>query len=122
MSDTNEGQLRFQVQNLDLDRDDATVEQLVKEALSEAITEAGGKQDVDAKLEPEGKFLGVGETIVVLWILHALKIGGVAFATGALTEAGKDFYTKFLSPALLKRNLLPSKPEDIAPSEKPERP
>jgi hypothetical protein len=122
MSETNEGQLRFHLQNLDLDRGEATVEHLVEEALNEAITTAGDKEDVDAKLQPEGKFLGVGETVVVLWMVHALKVGGVAFATGALTEAGKDFYARFLAPALLKRNLLPNKPQEIAPGEKTEKP
>jgi hypothetical protein len=118
MSETDEGKLRFHLQNLDLDRNDVTVEHLAAEALNAAITAAGGKEDIDAKLQPEGKFLGVGETIVVLWILHALKVGGVAFATGAATAAGKDFYERFLAPELRQRNLLPDKLQEVAPSEK----
>jgi len=118
MSESTDGKLRFHLQNVDPDADEATVERLVEEAMDSAIAAAGGKADVDAKLQPEGRFLGVGETVVVLWILHALKVGGVAFATGAATEAGKRFYDGFLAPELRKRNLLPTKLEEIAPGKK----
>jgi len=103
MSEINKGQLRFHLQNLDLDRDSATVQNLAHEALNAAIKAAGGKEDIDAKLEAQGNFLGVGETVVVLWILHALKVGGVAFGTGVAGAAGKDFYERFLAPELRKR-------------------
>jgi hypothetical protein len=118
MSETTDGKLRFHLQNVDPDADEATVERLVEEAMDSAIAAAGGKADVDAKLQPEGRFLGVGETVIVLWMLHALKVGGVAFATGAATEAGKHFYNNFLAPELRKRNLLPTKLEGIAPGTK----
>jgi hypothetical protein len=118
MSETTDGKLRFHLQNVDPDADEATVERLVEEAMDSAIAAAGGKADVDAKLQPEGRFLGVGETVIVLWILHALKVGGVAFGTGAAAEAGKHFYNDFLAPELRKRNLLPTKLEEIAPGKK----
>jgi hypothetical protein len=118
MSETTDGKLRFHLQNVNPDADEATVERLVEEAMDSAIVAAGGKADVDAKLQPEGRFLGFGETVVVLWILHALKVGGVAFGTGAATEAGKHFYNDFLAPELRKRNLLPTKLEEIAPGTK----
>ena len=118
MSKTTDGKLRFHLQNVDPDADEATVERLVEEAMDSAIAAAGGKAGVDAKLQPEGRFLGVGETVIVLWMLHALKVGGVAFATGAATEAGKHFYNDFLAPELRKRNLLPTKLEEIAPGTK----
>lgn len=118
MSETTDGKLRFHLQNVDPDADEATVERLVDEAMDSAIAAAGGKADVEAKLQPEGRFLGVGETVIVLWILHALKVGGVAFGTGAATEAGKHFYNDFLAPELRKRNLLPTKLEEIAPGTK----
>jgi hypothetical protein len=85
-----------------------------------AIEEAGGKSAIEPKAEFEGGFLGAGETIVVLWILHALKVGGVAFGTGAMGAAGKSFYEDFLAPQLRKRNLLPSKLEKVTPPLAPE--
>lgn len=118
MSETTDGKLRFHLQNVDPDADEATVERSVQEAMDSAIATAGGQADIDAKLQAEGRFLGVGETVVVLWILHALKVGGVAFATGAATEAGKHFYNDFLAPELRKRNLLPTKLEEITPGTK----
>jgi hypothetical protein len=60
--------------------------------------------------------------VVVLWILHALKVGGVLFGTGAMTAAGKSFYDDFLAPQLRKRNLLPSKLEEVAPKPESEAP
>lgn len=118
MSETNDGKLRFHLKNVDPEADEATVERLVKEAMDSAIAAAGGRADIDAKLEAEGRFLGVGETVILLWILHALKVGGVAFATGAATEAGRHFYKHFLEPALTKRNLLPTRLEEVTPDKK----
>jgi hypothetical protein len=122
MSESTDVKLRFHLQNVDSGASEETVRHSFDEAMEAAIEEAGGKAGIDAKAEFEGGFLGVGETVVVLWILHALKVGGVAFGTGAMTAAGKSFYEDFLAPQLRKRNLLPSKVEAVAIPPKPEPP
>ena len=119
MSEATEAKLKFHLQNVDPGASDETVQRLFDEALAAAIQDAGGKSDIDAKAEFEGGFFGAGETVVVLWILHALKVGGVAFGTGAATAAGKSFYDDFLAPQLRKRNLLPSKDEPVAQAPAP---
>ncbi len=115
MSEAAEAMLKFHLQNVDPSASYETVQRLFDEALAAAIEEAGGKSDIDAKAEFEGGFFGVGETVVILWILHALKVGGVAFGTGAATAAGMSFYNDYLAPQLRKRNLLPSKDQPVAP-------
>ena len=87
----------------------------MSETAEAKLKDAGGRSDIDAKAQFEGGFFGAGETVVVLWILHALKVGGVAFAKGAVGAAGKSFYDNYLAPQLRKRNLLPSKDEPVAP-------
>jgi hypothetical protein len=119
MSEPAEAKLKFHLQNVDPGASGETVQRLFDEALAAAIEEAGGKSDIDAKAEFEGGFFGAGETVVILWILHALKVGGVAFGTGAATAAGKSFYDDFLAPQLRKRNLLPSKDEPLAQAPAP---
>ena len=122
MSETAEATLKFHLQNVDPGASDETVLRLFDEALAAAIEDAGGKSDIDAKAQFEGGFFGAGETVVVLWILHALKVGGVAFAKGAAGAAGKSFYDSYLAPQLRKRNLLPSKDEPVAPAPATEPP
>jgi hypothetical protein len=124
MSESADVKLRFHLQNLDPSADVDAVRRSFDDAMQAAIEEAGGESKIKPKAEFVGGFLGVGETVVVLWILHALKAGGVAFGTGAMTAAGKSFYEDFLAPQLRKRNLLPSKLEEVAPkpaSETPEK-
>lgn len=115
MSESADARLRFHLQNADHSRNEEAVRQSFDEALQAAIEEAGDPAEIRAKAEFEGGFFGAGETVVVLWILHALKVGGIAFGTGATTAAGKSFYEKFLEPQLQKRNLLPSRLEEVAP-------
>jgi hypothetical protein len=122
MSETADVKFRFHLQNVDSGASEETVRHSFDEAMAAAIEKAGGKADIDAKADFEGGFFGVGETVVVLWILHALKVGGVAFGTGAMSAAGKSFYEDFLAPQLRKRNLLPSKIEAVAAQPKPEPP
>jgi hypothetical protein len=114
--------LRFHLQNLDPGASEKVVRQSFDDAMKAAIEAAGDKSNIEAKAEFEGGFLGVGETVVVLWILHALKGAGIAFGTGAVTAAGRSFYEDYLAPQLRKRNLLPSKLEEITPKLKSETP
>lgn len=122
MSENTDVKFRFHLQNVDSGASEETVRRSFDEAMVAAIEEAGGKGNINVKAEFEGGFLGVGETVVVLWVLHALKVGGVAFGTGAMTAAGKSFYDDFLAPQLRKRNLLPSKVEAVATPPKAEPP
>lgn len=122
MSESTDVKLRFHLKNLDPAADDEAVQRSFDEAMEAAIAEAGGESDVATRSEFEGGLFGVGETVVLLWILHALKVGGIAFGTGAATEAGKHFYNDFLAPQLRKRNLLPSKLEEVPSAPKPETP
>ena len=119
MSDTSDVKLRFHLQNVDPSASSETVQRLFDEALAAASKDAGG---IQAKAEFEGGLFGVGETVIVLWLFHALKVGSAAFATGAAGAAGKEFYGKYLSPQLQKRNLLPSKLEEIEPHKNEEPP
>lgn len=120
MSESTELKLRFNIQNVDPSADEETVKRLFHEALEAAVNEDA--EAINVKPEFQGNFLGVGETIVVLWIVHALKVGAAAAGTGVATAAGKDFYENFLAPQLRKRNLLPSKPEILKPPPSPETP
>jgi hypothetical protein len=122
MSESTDVKLRFHLQNVDPSRNEEAVRRSFDEALQAAIEEAGDQSEIKPKAEFEGGFFGAGETVVVLWILHALKVGGIAFGTGAMTAAGKSFYEKFLEPQLQKRNLLPSKLEEVAPKPESETP
>ena len=115
MIESTEVKFRFHLQNVDPGSSEESVRELFDEALDAAIQNAGGKSDIDAKGEFEGGFLGAGEAVVILWILHALKVGGAAFGTGAAAAAGKAFYEDYLAPQLRRRNLLPSKIEPVAP-------
>ena len=115
MSENTEEKFRFHLQNVDPSANEEAVQRSFDEAMQAAIKEAGVPTATSPKAEFEGGFLGAGETVVVLWILHALKVGTAAAATGAATAAGKSFYEDFLAPQLRKRNLLPSKLEQVAP-------
>jgi hypothetical protein len=122
MSESSEVKLRFQLQNVDPSADDETVRRLFDEAVEAATQAAGTDSEITAKAEFEGKFLGVGEIAVVLWIVHALKVGGVAFYGGAAGAAGKYFFDHYLAPELTKRNLLPAKVEEVKATESPDKP
>lgn len=122
MSESTEVKLRFHLQNVDPGASEESVRELFDKALDAAIQDAGGRSDIDAKGEFEGGFLGAGEVVVVLWILHALKVGGLAFGTGTAGAAGKAFYEDYLAPQLRKRNLLPSNVEPVAPQAPPQPP
>jgi hypothetical protein len=92
---------------------DAKVRAAVEQAVREAITAAEYEYEVEAKAEVEGAFLGVGETVVVLTILHLAKAGGIAFAKGAVQAAGAAFFTAYVAPRLRSLNILPSEPKDV---------
>src|ERR1700682_3844463 len=91
MSESNDVKLRFHLQNADPSADEDAVRRSFDEAMQAAIDEAGVQSEIKPKAEFEGGFFGAGETVVVLWILHALKVGGAAFGTGAMTAAGEGF-------------------------------
>jgi len=122
MSGSTDVKLRFHLQNVDPSADDETVRRLFDEAIEAATEKVGADSGITAKAEFEGKFLGVGETAVVLWIVHALKVGGIAFFTGTAGAAGKYFFDHYLAPELTKRNLLPSTVEEVIPAEDHDKP
>ena len=122
MSESIDVKLRFHLQNVDPSRSEEAVRRSFDEALQAAIEEAGDQSQIKPKAEFEGGFFGAGETVVVLLDSPCPKGRGPAFGTGAMTAAGKSFYEKFLESQLQKRNLLPSKLEEVAPKPNPKRP
>ena len=105
---------RFVIRNEDPGAKPADVRRRLDDALQDALRAA--LEDglaLTAKAETEGGFFGVGETAVILAILHAAKAGAGAFALGAAGAAGKGFYEGYLAPKLRKLNLLPAKLEQL---------
>jgi hypothetical protein len=119
MSESSEAKFTFRLRNVNKAAKPEETQRLFNEAFEAAMAEAGGPDDFQAKTEVIGGLFGLGETAILLWILHALKVGGVAFGTGAAGAAGKSFYERFLEPQLVKRNLLPSKLKDEKTASKP---
>jgi hypothetical protein len=120
MSESMDGRLEFRLRNVNTSAKPDETQRLFNEAFEAALKEAGAPEEFQAEVEVKGGLFGIGETAIFLLILHALKVGGVAFGTGAATAAGKSFYERFLEPQLLKRNLLPSKLEEQKAGSKPE--
>jgi hypothetical protein len=119
MSESTDGKLEFHLRNTNGSAKPDETQRLFNEAFEAALKEAGGPDDFQAKAQAEGGLFGIGETAIFLLIVHALKVGGIAFGEGALTAAGKSFYERFLEPQLVKRNLLPSKLEEQVTGSKP---
>jgi len=79
------------------------VDRLLQEAArsaAEAMEREEGVE-IEAKAEIPGAFGGLGETLVVLVLSAAAKKLG--------EELGKQFFDRYLGPALRKRNLVPSR-------------
>jgi hypothetical protein len=113
LSKISEVKFRFVISNQDPNATEADVRKLLQQATEEAVKAARAKLNTEATAELEGGFFGLGETAVILAILHVAKAGAGAIALGAAGEAGKEFYKKYLAPQLRKLNLLPSKFEEI---------
>jgi hypothetical protein len=104
------------------DKSAANVNATVEQALSEAIAAAQHEYEVGAEPEVRGAFGGVGETVIVLTILHLLKAGGIAVAKGALTAAGAAFVNTYLLPKLRALNLIPGEPKEVPKGATPASP
>lgn len=119
LSKPDKAKFRFVIRNLDPKATETDIRIRLRMATEKALQEASAAKQSPAKAstELEGAFLGVGETAVILAIVHAVKAGAALAAGGVATEAGKDFYDGFLKKQLRKLNLLPSKFKQIGASD-----
>jgi hypothetical protein len=108
-----EVKFRFVVHNQTPGASESEIRKSLQEAIDDAVKAAHPQLQLKATAEPEGGFGGLGETAVILAVLHSAKVAAGTFALGALTAAGKTFFDDFLAPQLRKRNLLPAKMESL---------
>ncbi len=115
MNEDQKAKFRFIIRNQDPAATEADVRKRLREATEKATEEAANarRKPSGASTELEGGFFGLGETAIILAIVHAVKTGAAVAALGTASAAGKDFYDSFLKKELRKLNLLPSKFKEI---------
>ncbi len=123
VSTSREVKFRFVIRNQDPAATPAEIRKRVKKATQKALELAqAANPSTEASTQLEGGIFGIGETAIILAIVHAAKAGAAAAALGAAGEAGKEFYKGYLAPQLRKLNLLPFRLKAISSDAAPSQP